>query len=117
MDAGLLPSIERYISERIKYVNSRAEKENAAFLILSGKFGLLKPADRIEYYDKLLAVNEVSALSDCAAEYLKNNNAEKVLFFHYSIDKDPNIRQYYNTVKYACGKAGILFESIEIDIE
>ncbi|HON57221.1 MAG TPA: hypothetical protein PLM75_07495 [bacterium] len=116
-DSGLLAAIDRYLSDRIKYVYNLAKQDNAEFFILSGKFGLISAYEKIEYYDKLLGLDEIQKISEKIAEQLKLAEAQNVIFFHFDIKKDPNIQRYYDALKLACQKAEINFISKEIDIE
>ncbi len=54
-----IPAIELYNSERIKEIYDRAEEAREGFVILSGKYGLVKAYEKIDYYDHLLLPAEV----------------------------------------------------------
>ncbi|MFB0943420.1 MAG: hypothetical protein QMB21_08330, partial [Patiriisocius sp.] len=56
-----LPAIQLYDSERISKVFELATSQNAKFVILSGKYGLVEPHQQINYYDHLLNQTEVEA--------------------------------------------------------
>jgi hypothetical protein len=52
---GLLASLERYQSQRIRGVKQLADAQGMTFYTLSGEFGLVAPIDLIPYYDHLLS--------------------------------------------------------------
>ena len=56
-----LPAIQLYDSERISKVFELANSQNAKFVILSGKHGLVEAHQQINYYDHLLNQTEVEA--------------------------------------------------------
>ena len=51
LDAGLLPAAQRYVSVRIAAVVARGQRLGLTVFILSGKYGLLRPDEEIEWYD------------------------------------------------------------------
>ena len=57
-----LPAIDLYKSSRITKVFETAEKSNVTFLILSGKYGLIRANEEIGYYDHLLIPSEVESI-------------------------------------------------------
>ena len=61
-DKGLIPAYKRYVSLRIIPVQELAEKEDAHFCILSGKFGLVDWNQPLPWYDHLLIREEVNNL-------------------------------------------------------
>lgn len=70
-DAGLLPAVERYSSPRIPAARDWARRHGADFRILSGRYGLLDPAEPIPYYDHLLGTDEVEAMTERVAGQLE----------------------------------------------
>lgn len=107
----LLPSINRYVSTRIKKVYELSEKDSVEFRILSGKFGLLKESDLIPWYDHLLQINEVNAMVKKVATVLKKLGFSKVIFFYKDGDY---IEPYLLTIKNAAEIDGIEFETKEL---
>ena len=77
----LLKSIERYISERIKAIYNKSKKDNVEFRILSGKFGLLKPEEKIPWYDYKLIMKDVPRLNKIVKQQLFSQKINKIIFF------------------------------------
>ena len=46
-DEELQPAVDRYLSERIRWVHAESRRLERPFVILSGKYGLLGPDERI----------------------------------------------------------------------
>jgi hypothetical protein len=107
-----IKAIELYISERIKYVYNLSLKHQKKFIILSGKFGFLKPDNLIPYYDKLLQKNEVDRLVESLKNFIEENKISKLIFFHKSFKTDPNIINYFKAAEKAALKSNIPFKSI-----
>ncbi|RMH59352.1 MAG: hypothetical protein D6679_02125 [Candidatus Hydrogenedentota bacterium] len=61
-DQAPLPARERYVSPRIQRIEQKAKASGADFRILSGKFGLLAPDEKIPYYDKKLSEEDLSRM-------------------------------------------------------
>ena len=53
-DKGPMEAISRYDSERIRSVKGAADSLGIGFRLLSGKYGLLAPHEKIRWYDHLL---------------------------------------------------------------
>jgi len=107
LSPGELPAIQRYRSDRIKSVHNAAMSSGLEFLILSGKFGILKPSDLIRCYDHLLQPSEVSELSKRVADELETLGVKDLIFFARSFSDDEKVKPYIDCMKLACQKAGI----------
>lgn len=103
-----MPAINRYISPRIEKTMKLAETQNADFLILSGKFGLLRPLDPIPWYDHMLTPDEVSAMAQKIAPQLSRYT--EITFFHHQGDY---IAPYLAAVKQAAGERKIHLSPID----
>ena len=113
---GELPAIQRYRSLRIKSVYIAAMSLGLKFLILSGKYGILKPGDPIPYYDHLLQSSEVSEHSKKVADQLEARGVKDLIFFGGSLSDDENLKPYFDCIKIASQKAGIELKFVEIAI-
>ena len=108
-----LPAMELYDSQRITNIARRAKKDNICLYILSGKYGLLKPSQKIAHYDHLLTLSEVETHSRSIAIQLRSNNISKMMFFTHPLETDPNLLPYLKCIGRACEIAKITMQ-IEI---
>ncbi len=111
---GLLPALERYLSDRIREVYRAARAGGADFRILSGEFGLLRASDPIPDYDHLLTSEEVPARSLGIADQLREIQPEQVVLFSRTLQADPNLAPYRQVMRDGCRLAGVAFEIVEI---
>lgn len=102
-----LPAMELYDSQRITNIARRAKKDNICFYILSGKYGLLKPGQKIAHYDHLLTLSEVETHSRSIAIQLRSNNISKMIYFTNPLETDPNLLSYLKCIGRACELAKI----------
>ena len=102
-----IDSINRYISNRIKFVFEKSQKDSAEFRILSGKYGLLKPNDKIPWYDKKLEFSDISALKKIVKKQILKQNICKIVFFGKDKKKNPDWEPYYNLIENACSELGV----------
>ena len=109
-DAGPLPAIERYQSDRIVGVHRMAEAAGARFAILSGEFGLIPPSAPIPHYDRLLAVDEVSAMAERVAASLTAWSITEVQWFSVAFEMDPHVARYRDAMAHAAQRVGASFE-------
>lgn len=107
---SLVAAINLYQSKRIESIFQIAKKNNRQFIILSGKFGLLDPNDKIPYYDHLLTSNEVAKHSSLVASQLKKKGITEVLFYAGDVNRDINIQTYIDCISLAAEKAYISVE-------
>jgi len=100
-----MPAIDRYFSQRIAKVSDAASQVGSDFLIFSGKFGLLKPADLIPFYDHLLVDEEVADMVPRVADQLKtimaDTGLQALLFFAHSLEDDPLLGPYLRCLQEA----------------
>ena len=109
-----LPAVERYQSGRIRSLYNAALSLGAGFAILSGKYGLLDPCERIPFYDKLLTAAEVPSHAKTVERQLRAMRIEEMVFFSRPVSEDPNIEPYVDCIKLACDQAGVLIVIIEV---
>lgn len=105
-----IPAIDLYKSERILKVFEAAKQANTAFLILSGKYGVICPNEQVSYYDHLLKSSEIENHSDLIAAQIKSKNITSIEFFMSNIEKDGNLQAYVDCISKACLKASILLK-------
>lgn len=95
-------AIQRYISERIDTVYEQSKTDKIPFRILSGKYGLLKPEDLIDWYDQKLEAEAIPTLLPTVIQQLQTQKIEKITFF----GKDPRTLldwlPYYKIMELAC---------------
>ena len=108
----LLPAVRRYISPRINDAHKLARKRGAAFFILSGEYGLLRPDDPIPWYDHLLRSDEVKDLVPKVAVTLVKEGIESVEYHTASPDLVPAIVAYFDVLRQACVLSGISLEIV-----
>lgn len=107
---GKIKSLDLYISDRIKFVKKTADDDNAGFLIMSGKYGLLKPETEIEYYDKLLKPEDLEIYIVKLKKQLLELNAETIIFYHKNPEEDKNITTYINAIKSVADDCSVKIE-------
>jgi hypothetical protein len=103
---GKIPAFKRYISPRIVLVQELAEKADAHFCILSGKFGLVDWNEPIPWYDHLLIREEVLSLVEIVVNQIRNKDISEIEYYTRSPSLDLNIIPYMNTIEKAtriCG--------------
>ena len=102
-----LPAIQLYDSERISKVFELAKSQNAKFVILSGKYGLVEPHQQINYYDHLLDQTEVETHAGVIASQIAAKHISEMVFFSNPVETDPNLLPYLKCIGSACEKAEI----------
>ena len=102
-----LPAIQLYDSERISKVFELAKSQNAKFVILSGKYGLVEAHQQINYYDHLLNQTEVEAHANVIASQITSKCISEIVFFTNPVETDPNLLPYLRSIKRACEIAKI----------
>jgi len=102
-----LPAIQLYDSERISKVFELAKSQNAKFVILSGKYGLVEAHQQINYYDHLLNQTEVESHAGVMASQIATKDISEIVFFSNSVQTDPNLLPYLRSIKRACEIANI----------
>ena len=80
-DKRLLEAVKRYSYPRINKIYAMAKKDEVEFRIFSGKFGLLKPKDKIPWYDQKLNIKYTSKLKKLVEGQLKKENIREIIFF------------------------------------
>ena len=102
-----LPAIQLYDSERISKVFELAKSQNAKFVILSGKYGLVEAHQQINYYDHLLNQTEVESHAGVMASQIATKCISEIVFFTNPVETDPNLLPYLRSIKRACEIAKI----------
>ena len=102
---GLMPALDRYLSERITNLAAQAADQGHTFRILSGKFGLVPPDVAIPCYDHLLLPGEVDQLSGQVAAALCEMGATQVQYHTAAPEKVVNIRPYLAVMEASCARA------------
>ena len=102
-----LPAIQLYDSERISKVFELAKSQNANFVILSGKYGLVEAHQQINYYDHLLNQTEVESHAGVMASQIATKDISEIVFFSNSVQTDPNLLPYLKCIMSACEKVKI----------
>tara|TARA_Y100000310_G_C20685629_1_gene818751 strand:- start:1154 stop:1540 length:387 start_codon:yes stop_codon:yes gene_type:complete len=115
IDKELLESINRYISARIYSIYKKSQKDQVEFRILSGKFGLLKPEDKIPFYDKKLNLQEIEILKEIVKKQLISQKIEEVIFFSENPKENPDWKPYINLIKIACLETEVILTTKIID--
>lgn len=109
----LIPAIQLYNSVRINKVYEAAKKSTIPFLILSGKYGIVSPNEKISYYDHLLKSSEIETHSDLIVMQITSMKITSIEFYTNSIKKDKNLQPYIDCITKACTKASIKLKIIE----
>ena len=113
--AGLLPAIERYLSDRIDRIKIASLYAGCGFFILSGEYGLIGDQEPIPYYDHLLAAGEVDARARQVRAQLEELGIAQLVFFTVPLSEDPTLGPYHECLRRACREASVPLTFIEID--
>jgi hypothetical protein len=105
----LLDAIERYQSDRIRAVFEQSKSDKVELRILSGKFGLLKPQDKIPFYDHPLTAKEIPSLKERVKQQLREQGIDAVVFFSKT-QETPEWKPYVDVMTQACAELGIVLE-------
>jgi len=108
-------SINLYLSPNIRNVYEMSKHDGVEFRILSGKFGLLAPHDKVERYDYLLKDDAVEGLVEKLKDQIRSQGIDMITFFAENRQEHPNWGPYYDAIIGACEDLGIRLERIEID--
>ncbi len=111
-DGGLLPAIDRYLSERIRSLHRQAIANADEFRILSGEFGLLAADQPIPWYDHLLSTEEVGNLAEKVATDLSGLQANTVEYHTADPEQFPDVIAYREVIEAACLVFGINLEVV-----
>lgn len=106
-----IEAIKRYKSERIKEVYNKSKKDNVEFRILSGKYGLVKPEDKIGHYDELLTKDKVSQIAQVVSEQVTFQNIKEILFFTKVSNE---YKPYQDLIKMVCSELKIKLNIINL---
>lgn len=112
LDEALLPSIDRYLDPRIKKVFNIAKKSGDGFLILSGKYGILKPEDPIPYYDQILLEENVPEIVDLVVPRFRELRVAEIIVYGKDASLDLGWIPYYSVLKKSCEKLGIVYSEV-----
>jgi len=110
----LLPAIKRYLSSRISYVHKLSLETDAPMLILSGKYGLIKPSQNIPYYDQRLKEDQVNDLVQLMEKQLIDNKATEVTFYG-QCKNEYGWAPYWQAIEQACKILDIKFDNVIVE--
>ncbi len=115
--AELLPAIQRYKSRRILSVYKAATQLGLGFVVLSGKYGLLRPNDEVVYYDHLLLREEVASHKLKVASQLASQGIDDIVFYSVSPEEDPLVVPYMDCMRQAAEQVGAAFKLVIFDLQ
>ena len=95
-----MPASERYNSDRIEEIKQQSKHRGEKFAILSGKYGLLTPEEKIPYYDKILTEDRVSELRPKIESQLDKMKHSGVIYHTRPVQGAR--RPYFKVIKEAC---------------
>ncbi|MCH9647285.1 MAG: phytanoyl-CoA dioxygenase family protein [Deltaproteobacteria bacterium] len=101
-----LPASHLYLSKRLHDVLEEGERLGKVVLILSGKFGLVRPQDLLPWYDHALLPQEVEGLVPQLTEALSRIGVSQIHFYALPATT-PGWRPYHEALERACWKLGI----------
>ena len=105
-----VPAINRYQSSIIKDIYQLAKTDKVEFRILSGKYGLLDPDKKIDWYDKKLQFEDLPEYKMLVLEQLKTLKVVEVVLFSKDQDKFPEWAPYGSAMKETCSILRIKFQ-------
>ena len=107
-----IPAISRYSSARIEKIRELAEKRDQKFAILSGKYGILRPQQKIPFYDKLLGEEDLEEMVQKVEKQLEEMNSEQVIYFTKEVSGQRT--PYFELIRRACENTETGFEKRRI---
>ena len=111
-DEERIPAISRYSSARIEKIRELAEKRDQKFAILSGKYGILQPQQKIPFYDKLLTDEDLGKTVPKVEKQLEELNPDQVVYFTKEVSGQRIA--YFELIRRACESIGTEFEKRRI---
>lgn len=99
-----LPARLRYRGSHVAKVARYAQQEGLPFFILSGVYGFISEDERIEWYDHLLAADEVPALARKIEAQLRELKLQEV---HFYTKRKPNWEPYLEALNRGAKMLGI----------
>ena len=111
-DAGYVPALRRYLSDRITALATQAESENRLFLILSGRYGLITGDTPLPDYDHLLMPSETAQCARTLHKQMTALNISAVDYHTADPERYPEVRPYLNALAEAAGDAGVTVKVI-----
>lgn len=112
---GRMEALERYDSPRIRQVHAAASCLGVGIRILSGKYGLLAPRDKVPYYDHLLRWEEIGRLLPQVSKRLARERVSAVVYFTRPLRKASAPLAYHALMDAACAANGIKMVAIEVE--
>ena len=103
---GPLPATERYGHPRIAAAAGSARRRGLPFFVVSGRFGLLGPDDRIPWYDHALEGTEVDELARSVALSLEAAGVQRLEAWLEPRDT-PGWGPYHDLLELAAHAAGV----------
>lgn len=101
-DLKKINSIDRYISGRIKKVYEKSRIDGVYFRIFSGKHGLLKPDEKIFWYDEKLSSQKVSAMVQKLKTQIIHQKISSIVFYAYNPQRNIGWKPYFDAMENAC---------------
>ena len=101
---GSIPAIERYDSDRIRWVYNLSIRANVKFAILSGVLGLVYADEKIPYYDHKMNKDDVERISKLIRWFLREEKYEKIVYFTENPHSEPILKYYHESLKGAIDK-------------
>jgi tetratricopeptide (TPR) repeat protein len=103
------------MSERIERVHAAASSLKLPFLILSGRFGLIQPEQRIPAYDHLLKSQEVPALIELVLGQVPPLGIDRFVYCTKPLASSTNLRPCHDTIVGACRRMSLPFLTVELE--
>lgn len=114
-DGGLLPAVQRYLSDRIVNLGMSADESGFDFMILSGEYGLIDRDYPLPLYDHLLQPSEVDKLSSKVATTLCMAGVKEVVYHTAAPEIFSAVRPYLAVIESACDRASVALRLVILD--
>ena len=112
-----MQAVERYISKRIRSVYEFSQYHDAGFRILSGKYGLLRPVDRIPWYDKKLEFSDIPQVKEIVKQQIIEQGITEITFFSMDPDTYLDWQPYFELIRSACFEVHISFNVVLLEYD
>jgi len=109
-DKEKINAIKRYISPRINSIYKKSQKDHVEFRILSGKFGLLRPNEKIPAYNQKLEMKNIPNLINIIKSQISSQNINEIIFFSVNPKQDINWKPYLYLIRKICSEEKISLE-------
>ena len=105
-ETASLPALERYQGSHLHEVYQNARRDQAAFFVFSGEFGLVEPDFPVPADERPLMVDDLTSMTQCVAEKLCDEGIKRVVLHTPPASKSAWVLMYLGCLQAAAGMTG-----------